>query len=302
MALMITPEGPGSHLRVSPPGRPTSDNRGSMTLEQLAASGAQSLELGEQHLLAEISAPFVSRNDSSGPLSPSFAPLNLHEALGLASPGMPGMHMMSPSQSLSQILLPEMTPSPAPRRDLYADVDMAPPPSAEAVMLRLQVAAAENTARERLANAQALERELDHMKELRERENLELHAQVAKLEEELRNSLHVKEQVVQASDDGEVRIAALEAELAATKASRKRDLENATAVAQRDSKAAVAKGLQHERRRMQAATSADAAAARWAMVMNEVDAERALIDANKETLATFLGLLDSTLAHINATT
>jgi hypothetical protein len=299
-SFLLTPEGPESHLR--PDIRPQMRDRGSMTLEQLAATSVQALDPEDNHVLSEILAPFVSRSNSlATPLSPSFAPLGLSEIP--ESPAFQGFAMLSPGQSLSQILLPQMTPSPAPRRELYDDnsmahmADMPPPPGPDTVMLRLQVAAAENVARERLMTVQSLERDLHLANEARIRETQELSMRLEHVEEEMRSNMSIREE---ANDEHTARISALERELAQARASRQKDIKVATAAAKQELQVAASKSLQRERGRLQTANSADAAAARWAMVMDVAEAELELIESNKETLAVLRDLLAGTLAQMNA--
>jgi hypothetical protein len=97
-------------------------------------------------LLREVNVSFTP----SALLPPGFRRLELPS---------PGMHMLPPGQSLGLVVLPEMTPSPTPRRELY---DVGPPPlSAEAAMLGLQAAQTEGVARERLRALEALETALE---------------------------------------------------------------------------------------------------------------------------------------------
>jgi hypothetical protein len=124
------------------------------------------------------------------------------------------MHLLSLGQSLGLVVLPETTPSPTPRRELY---DAGPPaPSAKAVMFGLQAAQAEGVAHERLRALQALEAELDAAR-----------AAAAAATDEVRvhraaEAVRKQERHAHRAGDPE-RVATLKAELAAAHATRAPD-------------------------------------------------------------------------------
>ena len=103
--------------------------------------------------------------------------------LGLPSPG--------DFVSISQVLLPTVTPSPAVHNINFFETQPGLPiieGGATVTMLKLQLASAESLARERLEQMQRLEAQVEAMKERRAREEKELAEQVSFLEEKLRDN------------------------------------------------------------------------------------------------------------------
>ncbi|KAF8202971.1 hypothetical protein BJ912DRAFT_842150 [Pholiota molesta] len=173
--------------------RPEKAMRGSiLSWEQLANEA--SVTLGEDEfgrMLSDIPAPF-----RSGAASPSLSsqmsglgagggsmpnsPLLLSTAALDASPGAYG--------SISQVLLPDVTPSPAAYLQASARFSLAPPEGGggAATMLRLQLAAAERQAAEREAQIRALEEELHELARAGARQAEEAAAQIAYMERQYR--------------------------------------------------------------------------------------------------------------------
>ena len=90
------------------------------------------------------------------------------------------------------MLLPVVTPSPAVHDLNIFDLQPDMPPiesGATVTMLKLQLALAENLAKERLEQMQRLEAQVEAMKERRVREERELAEQVSFLEEKLKETL-----------------------------------------------------------------------------------------------------------------
>lgn len=139
-------------------------------------------------MISEIPAPF-----RSGAVSPSLSVIDIPDSPSLST-------LPSPTGygSISQVLLPDVTPSPAVHNTthLFADVrpEQAQADSAALTLLRLQLAAAESRAQERLAQMQSLEQQLHAAKEARMRDAQELASQISALEEQVHGNLAVEGQ------------------------------------------------------------------------------------------------------------
>jgi hypothetical protein len=151
---------------------------------------------------------------------------------------------------------------------------MSSGPSPDTVMLRLQLAKADSDARERLAGIQQLETQLAASRDMHARELHTRDAQLAVLEAQLERAL-----------DSSARMNDLTDALAQAEARRAQDVDAARASGARDAHKAQVQGLARERTRWRAAQIADAAAARWAMVMDGAEAELTFVENAKETLA-----------------
>ncbi|VDB93493.1 unnamed protein product [Peniophora sp. CBMAI 1063] len=335
-----------SYLSPLPPGSDPSprrraayrgNDRGSLlSWEQLAAAGERSLGEGEAAaLLNEVSAPF--NPSSAGPASPTFSALdlpNVPQTPGLLSVSMSmGSSMMSMTRSssrvpptpgtpdlpspggfgsISQVLLPEVTPSPAPlRTGLASPQDSA---AGTAVMLRLQLASAEQLANERLRSVQNLEVELQTVQEqvsalvqkvaevegeknsklegakaARLRDAKELSEQVALLETQMRAAMDARES---AAAEHAARVSALEAQLAAAEEERRLEAERVKAEARREAAEEAKKSVGKETRRWQAVCAVGETIRRWEHVGSSARSELEDIKAGREVLAVLLGGLD----------
>ncbi|KAF8350172.1 hypothetical protein F5887DRAFT_1224113 [Amanita rubescens] len=137
--------------------------RGSiLSWEQLADEASKTLGEEEVHsMLADVPAPFASTQISPSastngmdiPDSPCLSVLN--------SPGAFG--------SISQVLLPDMTPSPAVHNNTR----------------KLQLVAAENMAKERLSRLLTMEDEMHNLKQEHRRETSELSMQLSQMQDKL---------------------------------------------------------------------------------------------------------------------
>jgi len=156
--------------------------RGSiLSWEQLADEASKTLGEEEVHsMLADVPAPFtsaqispsVSTNGMDLPDSPCLSVLN--------SPGAFG--------SISQVLLPDMTPSPAVHnnaRKYEAKNDLGAVDGAIVTLLRLQLVAAENMAKERLSRLLAMEEDMHNLKQEHRHETSELSVQLSQMQDQL---------------------------------------------------------------------------------------------------------------------
>ncbi|KAI0067957.1 hypothetical protein BV25DRAFT_895473 [Artomyces pyxidatus] len=256
------------------------NDRGSlMSWDQLVTVGDMTLGEGEvENMIADVTAPF------SGTASPAISHIEL------AIPDSPSLSALpSPNgyNSISQILLPDVTPSPAKFAQLTPDrlgVD-----SSLVMMLRLQLASMENTAKERLGQIQSLEHQLASAKELRLREADELAHQVTTLEEQMRCTLETRERTMV---DQTATIAHLEQQLHWADVARDNAVKDAVCTASDDAMRLKAAAVDSENRRWQVACAAGAAASQWGSVRTAAEGELELLRSNRETLSVLLAGLD----------
>ncbi|KAI0257324.1 hypothetical protein BJV78DRAFT_1161726 [Lactifluus subvellereus] len=191
-------------------------DRGSLlSWDQLVAVGDKTLGEGEvENMIADIPAPF----------SPALSTVDLELAIP-ESPSLSALPSPAAYGSISQVLLPDVTPSPAPAKHMQSQLIPehslhAAADSSLVVMLRLQLASMENIAKERLSQITALETQLSVAKEARLREAADLAAQVSALEQQMHVSLENRERAAEerATLEEQVRGAAVAKELAVQEA------------------------------------------------------------------------------------
>ncbi|KAH9081851.1 hypothetical protein EDB83DRAFT_2335196 [Lactarius deliciosus] len=237
------------------------NDRGSLlSWDQLIAVGDRTLGEGEvESMIADIAAPFSPASstadlESNVPESPSLS--------ALPSPAGYG--------SISRVLLPDVTPSPAPAKHYQSQ--FTPEHSrtcrCRCVARRDATSATrqsmENIAKERLGRINALEEQLSVAKEARMREAADLAAQVSALEEQMHTSLEYRE----------------------------REQLRGAAVARR-----VCSGLRHRaeaaaRRRCEIAAAAHDAATSWMSVRTVAEGELDFVRSQRETLSFLLAGLE----------
>ena len=238
------------------------------------------MTLGEgevDNMLSDIPAPF-----NAEPVSPS--PFSMP-----GSPCLSASHSPDRFGSISQILLPDVTPSPAihhhsPKYD-------NPPPellavdSAIVTLLRLQLAAAENTAKERLHRLQDLEVEVHDLKEARQRDAEESGRQLSYMEEQLRGKLDARDTF---DEERAAYIAALEEQVRHDQDHWGQAIEKAKFAAQQSQEEAKV----FERRKWENAYAARGVSMSWSALGDIAEYERDRIRAEMETLAVLLASLD----------
>lgn len=253
------------------------NDRGSLlSWDQLVAVGDRTLGEGEvESMIADIAAPFSPASstadlESNVPESPSLS--------ALPSPAGYG--------SISRVLLPDVTPSPAPAKHIQSQFvpEHSRPAAADAslvVMLRLQLASMENIAKERLGRINALEEQLGAAKEARMREAADLAAQVSALEEQMHASLEYRERVSEerATLEEQLRGAAVTRESAVQEAV-KRTTEDMARTRLRAEAAA--------RRRCEITAAAHDAATSWMSVRDVAEGELDFVRSQRETLSFLL--------------
>lgn len=206
------------------------------------------------------------------------------------SPSLSAMPSPSGYGSISQVLLPDATPSPAIhnnalRFDEYAVESTPPADSGTLTMLKLQLASLENTAIERLVKIEYLESQLEAARDQRLRDAEELEKQVSELEEQLQATLKPDEQLTQ-------QVASLEEQLRHAQKAQKQAVEEALKKVQTETSASRATALREHHALWDAATIACDAKAAWMAVRDTAEGELELIRSNRETLAVLLAGLE----------
>ncbi|KAH7915150.1 hypothetical protein BJ138DRAFT_1142440 [Hygrophoropsis aurantiaca] len=289
--LSPLPPNSESSPALRPGNRGPGNDRGSiLSWEQLANEGSQLLGEDEvDSMLADVPAPFTP----GGP-SPNM------NAIGLEVPESPSLlPLPSPGgyTSISQVLLPDVTPSPAVHHitPMFDTSTELPPPvdSGIVTLLRLQVASAENTAKERLTRLQELEEQLHITKRARIMEAEELSKQVSYLEEQLHGSVEARERM---DEERAAFTASLQDQLRHTEARCEQAVEAALARAQEEAGASLAAQIKLEQRKWETSCVARGVATEWASIRDQAEVELESLRANRETLDVFMAVLDQ--SHI----
>lgn len=285
----VSPEPPSSDKRNSslrPPVRPFNSDapRGSiLSWEQLAADASRTIGEDEfGRMLADVPAPF-----RSGAASPS-----LSSHLGL--PDSPGLSVIdSPGGgygSISQVLLPDVTPSPAVNHNvqqnkfqLTLDASKSAVDSSTATLLRLQLASMESTAKERLKQMQAMEEEMHNIKQA--------HAQQM---EEMQKQVHYMESQSKRKDErvSDMFKASLEEQLRQQRMAQDEGFRRSVIQFQDNAKRMHTRVLDSERAKMAVVSSASRASLKWDTVASVCEAELDYVRADRAMLAFLLAQVD----------
>ncbi|KAG6919602.1 hypothetical protein DXG01_004266 [Tephrocybe rancida] len=285
-----------SYLSPLPPGVETSSSflrppqqrgekqaRGSiLSWEQLANEASRTLGEDEiDSMLSDIPAPF--HPDAVSP-TPSHTQLDIPESPCLSAMSSPGGY-----GSISQVLLPDVTPSPALHHQQSARYDLSSDlPAVDAAivtLLRLQLAAAENTAKERLTQMQTMEEEIHNLKQCRGREVLHFTEQVGMLEEQLKGSLEMRERT---EEDRALYTRNLEDQLRRELVVRDQAVEAAVLKGQEIASATHHATLQTQRDSIVLACSARIASSEWASVHGLAEMELDVVREEREVLSHLL--------------
>ena len=252
--------------------------------------------------MAADSSQILAREDLEGRLADVVAPFTPGgpspnvSTIGLEVPETPNLSALpSPSGygSISQVLLPDVTPSPAVHHlTAIFETSVELPPLADSgtiTLLRLQIAQAETIAKERLSRLQELEEQLYAAKHSRIREAEELAGQISVLEQQLRTNVETRERM----DD----------ERAAFTASLQDELRQAEARCDQVAQAGFERGqeaarlswdaiLSNVHKSWEASCVAKEAACSWSSVKDQADDESHNIQSAREVLNTFMAVLD----------
>ncbi|RDB28723.1 hypothetical protein Hypma_015187 [Hypsizygus marmoreus] len=280
----LPPDAESSSSSLRPPlQRGEKQARGSiLSWEQLANEASKTLDEDEiESMLSDIPAPFrpgaVSPTPSSGYLDIPESPC----LSALSSPGGYG--------SISQVLLPDVTPSPAMHHNTQRYDEIPAVDAAIVTLLRLQLAAAENTAKERLYQLQTMEEELHNMKASRGRDTQQLTEQIVYMEEQIRAKLESQERV---EEEKAAYTAGLEEQLRQAQTFREQAIQEALVHSQEAARATQDSALKMQRDSCEVAFSARAAASEWASVHDLVDMELDIVRGDREVLSVLLAELD----------
>lgn len=266
-----------------PKARQPGNDRGSiLSWEQLAQHSRTLEDEDVEHMLSEIPAPF-----RAGAISPSLSVIDIPE-----SPSLSALPSPTGYGSISQVLLPDVTPSPAVHNSTHLFDNLKPetPTStdgATVTLLRLQLAAAESRAQERLAQMQSLEQQLHAAKEARLRDAEDLAKQISQLEEQVHGNLLVDNQRVE-------QISVLEEMLRDAQTAQDKSVKDAARRAEEAMSAARAAALQVRQVEVKAtlALAAREAHAAWGTVRDTAESELDFVRANREMLSVLLAGLD----------
>ncbi|KAI0706068.1 hypothetical protein BC835DRAFT_1311973 [Cytidiella melzeri] len=266
-----------------PRSRQPGNDRGSiLSWEQLAQHSRTMGQEDLENMLYDIDAPFRSATASPAPSTLSDIP---------ESPSLSALPSPTGYGSISQVLLPEVTPSPAIfNATLRFDQMAAESPVGDGgavTMLRLQLAAAESAANEQRLQIEALSAQLQSAKEARLRDTEDLARQVTFLEEQVQGSLRPVEQLQQYA-------ASLEEQLASAHAAREQAVGQALQRAQRDSVKAQEQSLKAHYSLWTSKSLACQAYVAWGGVKSAAESELDYVRSSRETLSVLLAGLDHT--------
>jgi len=280
----LSPEQPSSTNSspfLRPLRRQMGNDRGSiLSWEQLAKHNKTLQDDEVDHMLSEIPAPF-----RSGAVSPSLSS-STHDAP--ESPTLSAMPSPGGYGSISQVLLPDVTPSPAIhiKTDLF---DVSGEASAEdnagVTLLRLQLASVETKARDRLAEIESLESQLQTAKAARLRDTEELARQVSELEERVHGNLYVDAERMEY-------ITSLESQIRQAQVVREQAIQEALQQLQERAQVSHFAALRAQQQKMTAVTCAGTATEAWSAVRDVAEGELELVRSNRDTLAVLLAGLD----------
>ena len=227
-------------------------------------------------MISDFPSPFLSRAASPSPSVLSDVPESPCLS-ALSSPGGYG--------SISQVMLPDVTPSPAihTRRVSRGPFDVPEADGAIATLLRLQLESAEHTARERLTRLQMLEEENHNLKQAWRHDAELLSAQVGTMENELRTGMEARER---AEADQATYIAALEKQLADAISARDKIASDKAQVQSRAEK------LDGQWSQWDTIVNARAAAFQWKSVYQLAELEMEVLESDQNTLTLLLEELE----------
>ncbi|KAG1715799.1 hypothetical protein ID866_1375 [Astraeus odoratus] len=280
----------------SPARRPKGGNyehhRGSIFSWEQFADNLQLLDHDEvESMLADVTAPFTP-----GGVSPNVS------AMGLDMPDSPSLSALpSPAGfgSISQVLLPDVTPSPAVHHltQVFETSTELPPPadSGTVTLLRLQVAQAEKAARERLSLVHDLEEQLHALKQARMKETEDLALQISFLEEQLRSSVQSRERM---DEERAAFTASLQDELRHAEVLRQQATQEAFEKGQEEARTSLDAMLNSLHQCWEASSAAGEAGFLWSSVKDQAEDEKSNLRASRQMLRVFLTVLDHSQDYI----
>lgn len=260
--------------------------RGSiLSWEQLADEASKTLGEDEVHsMLADVPAPFtsaqispsVSTNGMDIPDSPCLSVLN--------SPGAFG--------SISQVLLPDMTPSPAVHNNAYkyeGKNDLGTVDGAIVTLLKLQLVAAENMAKERLSRLLAMEEEMHNLKQEHRRETSELSVQLSQMQDQLCEKEEYEERL---AVERTAHASSLEEKLRHAQGLQEKAIQDGIARYRERERLSRKAEQRHWHVVMGASCAASVARAGWGSVRDLAEAELETVKSDRRLLSVVLAELD----------
>ncbi|TFK76757.1 hypothetical protein BDN72DRAFT_8439 [Pluteus cervinus] len=276
-----------SSLRPNHPSNAPAMRGSILSWEQLANEASKTLGADEiENMLYDIPAPF--RSGAVSP-SPSMMHLEIPESPCLSALSSPGGY-----GSISQVLLPDVTPSPAMHHIMHRQYDSA---SAEApavdhaivTLLRLQLASAENTGKERLQQMQKLEEEVHLIKGARARETQELMKQVEVMESQLRGSLEMRER---ADEEKRVYMTSLEEQVRLGQTRQDRAVEDAKRSLKEEMRQEWRSEMRKREKKIELRSCAKEVKGTWEKVKYQSESQLDSVRADLAVLKVFLQELD----------
>ena len=287
----LSPEQPSSTNSspfLRPLRRQLGNERGSiLSWEQLAKHSRTLQDEEVDHMLSEIPAPF-----RSGAVSPSLSS-STHDVP--ESPTLSALPSPGGYGSISQVLLPDVTPSPAVhnKAELF-DVsgEISAEDGAAMTLLRLQLASAETKARDRLAEIESLESQLQTAKAARLRDTEELAKQISELEQQIHGNLHVDAERMEY-------ITSLEGQLRQAQAVREQAIQEALEQMQQRASVAHFAARREQQQKLATVSCAGSAAEAWSAVRDVAEGELELVQANRDMLSVLLAGLDQSYRQLS---
>ncbi|KAF8640471.1 hypothetical protein AX17_000134 [Amanita inopinata Kibby_2008] len=260
--------------------------RGSiLSWEQLASEASKTLGEDEVHsMLADIPAPF-----GPGPLTPSisFGGIDIPESPCLSALNSPGGY-----GSISQVLLPDVTPSPAIHNGVHRydmSGELTTVDGAIVTLLRLQLVAAENTAKERLTMLQMMEQEIHSLKEEYTHRSSELAMQVVQMNEQLVEKEESEERMFV---ERAAYMSSLEEQLRETQVLREQAIEEAIKYAKEQEQASREAAIKSRHVATEMTCAARVAHNVWDSVRDLSEVELETVRGDRELLSVLLAELD----------
>ncbi|THU91647.1 hypothetical protein K435DRAFT_759010 [Dendrothele bispora CBS 962.96] len=285
----LNKDGSPASLRPNPSPNSNSETRGSiLSWDQLAHEGSRTVPIDELgKMLSEIPSPFTA------PLSP------MPTGSMLLDPPSPTLSTLdSPAGyggSISQVLLPNVTPSPAvPRIGKGYHRGSEGPPSAEGnsgtvTLLRLQLSSAESMAKDRLKQLQSLEEELHNVKQARVQDVDDLSHQIAILEQRMKGSLEVRERT---NEERDKYTRELEMQLERAREIQEQAVTEAVERAMVEARSAIEQKVQKQKKSWELESLAGSAKREWMGVKDECEGELDRLNGEREMLKVLLAELD----------
>lgn len=237
-------------------------------------------------MLSEIPAPF-----RSGAVSPSLS-ASTHDCP--ESPTLSALPSPGGYGSISQVLLPDVTPSPAVynRGELFdISSEASTEDGASTTLLRLQLASAETKARDRLAEIESLESQLQTAKAARLRDTEELARQVSELEQQIHGNLHVDVERMEY-------ITSLEGQIRQAQTVREQAIQEALEQMQQRASVAHFTAMREQQLKLNTVSCAGSAAEAWSAVRDVADGELELVHANRDMLDVLLAGLNQSYQQL----